>query len=159
MTTFHHFAYGSNLSIARLRARCSSAQPLAVGFVRGRRLRFHKVGRDGTGKANAEATGRHDDVVWGVVYHIQLDQRSVLDRCESLGDGYQEAIVDVQIGKRRWRTFLYEAMPHRIDACVLPAPWYHDHLLVGAREHGLPVAYQRMLADQPTMYDPFSEAS
>lgn len=153
MKIFHHFAYGSNISLARLRARCPSAVPLAVGLVRCRQLRFHKVGRDGTGKADAFMTGNPADIVRGVIYRCAVDDKHELDRCECLGDGYEEVIVDVQIGDQVWKTFLYEAMPHRIDTEILPAAWYHNHIIAGAREHAFPEAYQKMIAGFRTLDD------
>lgn len=145
MSTFDHFAYGSNLSSPRLRARCPSAKPLAVGFVRGRQLRFHKVGRDGTAKADAYWTGCPDDVVWGVIYRCRLDDRAELDRCESLGVGYEESVVEVQVGDNVWTTFLYQAMAHRIDTSMGPADWYLAHVVAGAKEHGFPEPYRQMI--------------
>lgn len=144
--TFDHFAYGSNLSSRRLRARCPSATPVAVGFVRGRQLRFHKSGGDGTAKADAFWTGRPDDVVWGVIYRCRMEEKSKLDRCESLGDGYDHCAVEVQVGPDRWTSFLYEAMAHRIDPSLRPADWYHAHVVAGAVEHGLPQTYRQMIA-------------
>ncbi len=153
MTTFDHFAYGSNLSVRRLRARCPSATRVAVGFVRCCQLRFHKVGLDGTGKANAFWTGNLNDCVWGVVYRCRRDERYELDRCESLGDGYQEFAVAVQAGASVLNTFLYQAMPDRIDSSLRPAAWYHGHVIRGAQEHGLPDHYQQMIAAFPALPD------
>ncbi|QEG41189.1 gamma-glutamylcyclotransferase family protein [Roseimaritima ulvae] len=145
MSTFDHFAYGSNLSTSRLRARCPSARPLGVGYVVGRQLRFHKQGVDGTGKADAFYTGEHTDILWGVIYRSALEEKPILDACESLGDGYQHATVEVRLADRVVSTFLYQAMPHRIDAALQPADWYHQHVIDGAREHALPSDYQQMI--------------
>ncbi|WP_153555487.1 gamma-glutamylcyclotransferase family protein [Roseimaritima sediminicola] len=146
MNTFDHFAYGSNLSTARLRARCPSAIPIAVGYIRGRALRFHKRGRDGTAKADAYFTGNPTDLLWGVVYRCDLAEKETLDRCESLGCGYDLVEVRVQANQKVLHTRLYEAMPQAIDTSLVPAPWYFDHVMTGAREHGLPSSYLRMLA-------------
>lgn len=145
MNTFDHFAYGSNLSTARLRARCPSATPIAVGYVAGRQIRFHKQGLDGTGKADAFYTGDCCDILWGVIYRSLLDEKSILDACESLGDGYEHAAVDVQVHDQVMSTYLYQAMPHRIDPTLQPASWYHRHVVTGAQEHALPSDYQQML--------------
>ncbi|WP_442505294.1 gamma-glutamylcyclotransferase family protein [Novipirellula sp. SH528] len=146
MKTFHHFAYGSNMSTARLRARCPSAMPRAVGFVRGRTLRFHKLGTDGTGKANAFATNNDFDILWGVVYETLLSEKHELDRCESLGVGYEHVTVQVHVEDRTIDTFLYQAIASRIDNSLLPVDWYHDHVVKGSIEHGLPVDYHAMIA-------------
>ena len=142
---FDHFAYGSNLSSRRLRARCPGAVPKAIGFVRGRQLRFHKHGRDGTAKADAFWTGVDTDVIWGVIYRIAVDERSELDRCESLGIGYREAPVDVVVGDSIVSTFLYEAIADHIDPSLSPASWYVEFVLEGIREHRLPDDYHDLV--------------
>ncbi len=146
MQTFHHFAYGSNMSTSRLRARCPSAMVRGVGFVRGRKLLFHKRGMDGTGKANAFATKDDDDILWGVIYETLLSEKENLDRCESLGVGYEHATVEVQVASRTVTTFLYQAIADRIDNSLVPADWYHSHVINGAIEHGLPLEYHAMIA-------------
>lgn len=42
------------------------------------RLRFHKVGEDGSGKCDAEETGDPEDRVIGVVYAISASEKLVL---------------------------------------------------------------------------------
>ncbi|MCM2370457.1 gamma-glutamylcyclotransferase family protein [Aporhodopirellula aestuarii] len=144
---FDHFAYGSNMSTLRLRQRCPSAVVIAAGYVIGRRLRFHKIGQDGTSKADAHWTGDEGDLLYGVVYRCHLRDRATLDRCESLGVGYNATAVDVHLidGSERHRVFLYEALPTMIDSSMRPAAWYVDHVLRGAAEHGLPLDYQARL--------------
>ena len=147
MSTFLHFAYGSNLSLDRIRSRCRSALPESVGFVQQRQLRFHKIGRDGTGKADAFWTGQTSDCVWGVVYRCLLEEQPILDRAESLGVGYEQVGVEVHTKTGTIETFLYQAKSERIDANLSPAAWYHLHVVNGAREHSLPLKYQRMIAN------------
>ncbi|TWU01702.1 gamma-glutamylcyclotransferase family protein [Neorhodopirellula pilleata] len=146
---FDHFAYGSNLSSERLRARCPSATPLAWGFVIGRQLRFHKVGMDGTAKADAFFTGDPSDRIYGVIYRCWTSERTFLDACESLGVGYEEAAVDVMIDGENEprRTFLYQAVAEKIRSDLATTDWYAAHVIRGAAEHGFPEAYQRHLAD------------
>jgi gamma-glutamylcyclotransferase len=152
-TTFDHFAYGSNLSLDRLRKRCPSADPIAIGFVRGRQLRFHKIGQDGTGKADAYWTGDDDDRIWGVVCRCLAVEKQILDRCESLGVGYEEVTVDVHSDAGVVVTYLYQAKSDRIDADLRPAPWYHLHVASGARQHSLPLEYQRMIESYSVQND------
>ena len=56
--------------------------------------------------------------------------------------------------RRRWRVvtdggecaaLTYHANPDRTDASVRPRDWYKDHVVRGAREHGLPSDYIRAL--------------
>ena len=51
----------------RLQERVPSAEPIAIGKLKGHVLRWDKRSqRDGSGKCDAEATGRARDSVWGV---------------------------------------------------------------------------------------------
>ncbi|MFG0254484.1 MAG: gamma-glutamylcyclotransferase family protein [Rhodopirellula sp. JB053] len=145
--TFDHFAYGSNMSTSRLRKRCPSAVALARGFVVGRRLCFHKIGKDGTAKADAFWTGDQRDVLHGVIYRCHVRDRAKLDRCESIGIGYDAAPVEVITpdAEVAQSMFLYEALPSMIDDSLRPAAWYVAHVLRGAEEHALPAAYQTAL--------------
>ena len=51
--TLLYFAYGSNLHPERLRERVPSAESLGVARLEAHVLRFHKRGRDGSGKCDA----------------------------------------------------------------------------------------------------------
>jgi gamma-glutamylcyclotransferase (GGCT)/AIG2-like uncharacterized protein YtfP len=151
------FAYGSNMSTARLRARVPSARPLASARLDGHRLRFHKRGwRDGSGKADAAASSEPETHLWGVVFRIELAEKADLDRIEGLGNGYDEARLEVASpGGRRWHAWLYRAHASAVDADAIPFRWYRDLVLAGAREHGLPDDYiRRHIAGCPTRPDP-----
>ena len=68
----HYFAYGSNMLTRRLAAvdRAPSARPIAIGTLPGRRLRFHKIGLDGSGKCDAALTGKDSDRIYGVLFEL-----------------------------------------------------------------------------------------
>jgi len=87
-----YFAYGSNMLTRRLRApdRCPSAVAVGSGFLNGRRLTFDKVGSDGSGKCDIEATSNSSDRACGVLFEIDCSEKPALDRAEGLGKGYCE---------------------------------------------------------------------
>ena len=139
-----YFAYGSNMSWPRLKARVPSAQPCGVAALRGHRLRFHKLGRDGSGKCDAQHTGDPADCVLGVLYQISASDKSYLDRVEGMGFGYAEQTVRLQAANRPpVEAFTYLAL--RIADGLRPFHWYKQHVLYGAREHGLPASYIKRL--------------
>jgi cation transport regulator ChaC len=134
----YYFAYGSNMSSVRLRARVPGARSLGRAELTGWRLRFNKHGRDGTAKANIEpAPGAR---VWGVLYALPRHQRGTLDEAEDLGRGYAEHWVDVvhaEFGQVLAMTYV-----GLVINPGLPVPgWYLQHCLDGVAEHGLPAAY------------------
>ena len=142
--SFINFAYGSNMSSRRLRARTPSARPIGVGQLAGHKLMWHKAGRDGSGKCDAYETGDAAHVVWGVLYRIDRSERVHLDRAEGLGHGYEYKTVRVLTACGIVAAGVYHAT--HIDAALQPFDWYLAYVLHGAREHGLPDGYQRELA-------------
>lgn len=150
--TLRYFAYGSNLCSTRMLARVPAARAVGTGHVRGRRLLFHKLGRDGSGKADARADADPDARVWGVVYAMPQADRPTLDRAEG---GYRAVEVEVLMdGGGRLGAFLYEAVASRLDPGLRPYTWYRAYLLDGAREHGLPADYVAALEAVPAVKDP-----
>ena len=84
-----YFAYGSNMLEERLQSskRVPGATFLAIGSVRGYRLRFHKRSTDKSGKCDIVKTDSAEDVVYGVVFKVPEDQLGKLDRAEGVGHG------------------------------------------------------------------------
>lgn len=148
------FAYGSNLLTQRMQARVSTAVPVVVGYVRQRRLTFHKRSDDGSAKADAALTGDCGDQVWGVVYRMHGRQKSMLDGYESLGIGYNEEIVDVVHQTGSIKAWMYVARPSAIDSTLMPYSWYHNLVVEGAVQHQLPADYIRLLRTIQTIADP-----
>lgn len=147
-----YFAYGSNMSSRRLRHRVPSARVLDTAVLAGHRLAWHKKGTDGSGKCDIPAAG-DDDVVYGVLYAIDPAHKPRLDRAEGLGVSYEIKHVDLwRLGRDEPATALtYYAI--RIDPTYVPYDWYRDHVLIGAREHGLPGRYIRRIESVPTRED------
>lgn len=147
-----YFAYGSNMSSRRLRQRVPSACALGVGRLASHRLAWHKKGGDGSGKCDI-APARPADAVYGVLYRMQAAHKPGLDRAEGLGRSYGQKQVDLWLpGEDRAASALtYYALV--IDPTCVPYDWYRDHVLIGAREHGLPEHYVRMIEGVPTFED------
>ena len=82
-----YFAYGSNMSVARLSKRAPSAAPIETGLLYGHKLIFHKISKDGSGKCDAFETGNPVDCLHGVLYKIDPAHRHLLDEIEMSGYG------------------------------------------------------------------------
>ncbi len=142
-----YFAYGSNLSTPRLLGRVASAVVVAPARLFGRRLTTDKRGRDGSGKANlADDPQGH---VWGVVYAIRAEQWAALDACES---GYARLRVEVHTARDCLEAWTYAS--DRFADEPVPFSWYKRLIVDGAREHGLPAAWLRLLEALPEKPDP-----
>ncbi|ROU02080.1 gamma-glutamylcyclotransferase [Marinobacter sp. R17] len=135
------FAYGSNMSRARLLERIPAARFVTVAAIEGYRLCFHKRSRrDGSAKCDALWTGDPADRLHGVVYDIPERDKRRLDRIEGVGGGYEEAVATARTNEgRELEVRLYVATD--IDPSLRPLDWYRHHVLVGAQEHALPESY------------------
>ena len=150
------FAYGSNLDPARMQERVVSARWVTRSVLPRHELRFHKRGwRDGTGKANAFATARTADTVYGVIWEIDAEHLADLDRHEGLGIGYERelrlfsAFVDDEPVKIE--AWVYLATPDAIDDTLLPMKWYVKHVLRGALKNGFPGPVIQKLREHLTL--------
>lgn len=134
-----YFAYGSNMSSDRLRARLPGARSLGRAWLENKRLVCNKPSKDGSGKANlVDAVGV---VVWGVLYEIGDDDWRALDRYEP---DYSRFPCEVNLdGGERRAAQVYVWTGRGPDIPLLH--WYRRHLLEGAREHGLPPSHIRSL--------------
>ena len=151
--TMLYFSYGSNMSIPRLTERVPSAHAVAVARLQKHRLKFHKKGKDNSGKGDAECTNDKNDVVYGVVFEIAASEKPELDRHEGLSNGYEEKSVSIctRDGKELI-AFTYYAT--NIEPELKPYEWYKEHVIRGAREHGLPADYINILLAVEVMPDP-----
>lgn len=135
-----YFAYGSNMSVARLAARIGAVHKLGVARLGRHALRFHKSGRDGSAKCDVHETGDPLDEVFGVVFEVAEADRLVLDEYEGRGNGYEVKTVAVTLSDgQAVEAFTYYATD--VDAGLRPFHWYKAHVLNGAAEHALPEAY------------------
>ncbi len=139
--SFLYFAYGSNMSLRRLRStdRAPSATPLGAASLAGHRLVFDKRGRDGSGKADCERTGNPADRVLGGLFRIDAGQRAALDCVEGAGSGYDPTQVVVVAAAGLATAMTYLATDKRPG--LRPFTWYLRHVIEGAREIGLPADY------------------
>lgn len=75
--SYYYYAYGSNLSLSRMRYRCPDAEPLGPFGIRGWRLEFCGA----TGVANA-VEGEKEDWLEGALYKVTAACERWLDKCE-----------------------------------------------------------------------------
>lgn len=139
--TLFYFAYGSNMSSKRLEQRVPSAKAISPAKLSSHRLKFHKVGQDGSGKCDIEHTGEPQDFVMGVIYEVPISELPALDKAEGLGAGYEKKDVSLHTHAKNELITAFTYYATHIDQDVIPFDWYKEHVLIGAEEHQLPVAY------------------
>ena len=148
-----YFSYGSNMSHRRLQRRTPSARFIATARLHSHALRFHKAGRDGSGKCDAFHTGTPADFVLGAVFQLTMDEKPLLDAHEGLGRGYQSKVVLLHSETHDpLEAFTYYATT--IDTSLHPFHWYREHVLRGCRDNDLPADYVEMVELVSAMPDP-----
>lgn len=138
-----YFAYGSNMETAQMRVRLGDARPTGVARLLDHRFVCNKIGRDGSAKANVEAS--RGDEVWGVLYEITEDALAQLDRFE--GGYWRERHHVIRSDGSFFACVLY--VSDKTDAELVPSRAYRDRMVRGAREHRLPDPYAQAIEDLP----------
>lgn len=136
------FSYGSNMLSARIKNRIKSFKFYGIGFIEGYSLRFHKVSKDKSGKANAYFTGKKEDLIWGVIGEIDEKDKTILDKFEGLGKGYDKKVTEISLDeKSKIDANIYIADKKFIKNDLMPYDWYREYVLKGAIENSLPKEY------------------
>ncbi|ARU56697.1 AIG2 family protein [Oleiphilus messinensis] len=148
----NYFAYGSNLPLARISNRLPGVRKLCNAVIKGYDLRFHKVGHDDSAKCDAYFTGFQNDCVYGVVYQITTEQKSVLDGIEGVGHGYDCKWLNPET-EIRVESPLLIYLATRIEHDLLPWDWYVEHVLIGARQAKFPPFYIERILGEPCKTD------
>jgi gamma-glutamylcyclotransferase len=152
LAELNYFAYGSNMSFQRLQKRVPSARVIGVSSLIGHTLRFHKIGNDGSAKADAFYTENVSDILFGVLYSMGSSDKKWLDEAESLGNGYEEKVVTLLSDSGQSSVgFLYYAT--YINSALRPFSWYVHHILWGATAAGLPDGYVKKINKVQTIED------
>ena len=139
------FAYGSNMSLKRLKARVPSATKVTNGYIEGFELKCIKQSIDGSGKATIIKTNNIKDKVWGVIFEISENEKPTLDKYEGLNNGYHESNIEVKIFNDFCSAQIYIADDNAINDERNPYEWYKAFILSGARENNLPENYVKKL--------------
>src|SRR5262249_33463724 len=139
---------GSNMLTRQLAERTGHCTCRGLATLVGHELRFHKLSKDGSAKADAYHTGRQADAVIGVVFQVPRSGKARLDKAEGLGAGYDDKTAHVRLqGGEEIEAVTYVAHPDAIKAHLKPTPDYRKRVLDGASEHRLPAGYvQRFIA-------------
>ena len=148
-----YFSYGSNMSTPRIKRRVASAAFISSARLLEHSLCFHKKSGDGSAKCDIAHTGNGGDIVHGVLFEIAACEKSVMDRYEGLGSGYEEKKVETLLpdGETIIAATYYAT---HIDASLNPYHWYKEHVLRSAREHRLPFHHIAAIEAVESIADP-----
>ena len=152
MSLLYYAAYGSNLHPVRLMARVPSAELIGTSYLTGWSLRFNKLSNvDGSAKCSIERGG---EGTWHAIYRMAAEEKSLLDACEGLGNGYDDLVLDVpEFG----RCFTYIASPSHIRSGLEPFDWYKAMVLRGCEVNRFPAPYVAGIEAVDAVPDPDPE--
>jgi hypothetical protein len=151
-TTCLYFAYGSNLLRRRIEQRLGSCAVVGTAYLPRHELRFHKRGRDGSGKCDVFYTGDSSHGVFGNVYELSRRQRRSLDDYEGPGYGSKALSVSFKFGKID--VYTYVARHGHVEAGLRPFTWYKSIVVAGARVCAFPHTYVQTLVSILADRDP-----
>jgi hypothetical protein len=140
-----YFAYGSNLSSQRLKARIPNVKVIGNGWLSGWRFTMLQPGADLSGKCNIVRTKDLNDIVWGVLYDICGEGKAILDDIEGAHSDYSGKNLEIISSDKKLKAYGYTATAVNADDEILPFEWYKNYVIDGALEHGLPADYIAML--------------
>ncbi|MBE0377806.1 gamma-glutamylcyclotransferase family protein [Pseudoalteromonas prydzensis] len=146
----YNFSFGSNMSSSRLLARLPNARRIGTAILSGYELSFDMVSSDGSGKGNVRPSNDDNAHVYGVVYQLNDDEKTILDTIE----GPRYDCVDIQVTLLDGQKIAAHCyMANTTDANILPYDWYMQHVYRGALEAGVPNAYSDAIKSRPTCQD------
>jgi hypothetical protein len=115
---------------------------------------FHKKSHDGSGKCNLHKTGSGADRVYGAIYEIEPEHKSLLDRYEGRGFGYSDDKIDLLHGRREYSCFTYIAQQTHVFNQLKPYHWYKKLVVLGARYLQFPDSYVLAIESIESVEDP-----
>lgn len=137
-TSVWYFAYGSNLNVEQMKERVGEWKLSKRALVRNYRLVFNHHSKKWQGyTANLLPTGRFEDVVYGVVYHLTLEQLGKLQAHEGVAP--TEALVELEDGNEisHAKVFIWkDTEPGRE-----PSSAYRKAMEAGLTDHGYDKAH------------------
>ncbi len=154
MNMIHYFAYGSNLHPVRLSDRIESAKLIAGTQLSGYQLKFHKQGQDNSAKCNLLRTESTSDTIYGAIYTLASQHKTLLDEFEGKGCGYDDQQIEVPYGDRSIRCFTYIAQEDYIVDSLKPYHWYKQLVVQGAQYLKFPGYYVRSIQAIDSQSDP-----
>lgn len=139
----NYFAYGSNMSLARLQERVGEVALRGTAQLAGYVHSFDHRGRDGTAKGNITAAS--SESMLGVLYGLSDEQVQLLAPYEG---GYEMISLELQLVATSSRIDGYSYVSRLSTFGLSPLPAYLEHYYNGMLEHGFPQAYIELIRRQ-----------
>ena len=127
-----YFAFGSNMSPARVSERGLRFASLCGARLAGYALRFNKMSADHAGSGHANIVSVADGVVEGILYElVSFSEICRMDPYERVPVNYSRLLVEVDVAGRQVEAWTYVANPAVRREGLVPEAAYMAHLLKG----------------------------
>lgn len=141
----YYFAYGSNMASRIMEQYCTGAQTrVGKALLLDYRLAFTRHSQM-WGAGVADILPGQGYSVWGVLYKINKLCLMSLDLKESYGIGYTRIACKVFLEDGTKLPAIAYTVIRKLPHEVAPSYDYHQTMLEGAEENGLPVEYLEFL--------------
>jgi hypothetical protein len=140
------------MSVKRFTRRVKSAKLIGKYRLLEHQLKFHKIGKDNSGKCDAYFTGNKTNIIFGILFDFDIQEKPKLDKFEHLGIGYQQKQIKV-ISQHGDKIDAYTYYAITINPKIKPFSWYKQHIIYGAKEANLPADYLSYIINYPDIRD------
>ena len=135
MNRVRYFAYGSNLDREQMAKRCPSSRALHRARLKDHRLDFTYFSSRWVGGA-ADVVLHFGEAVWGIIYEMDAEDLSRLDRFEG---GYQRVLFSVEDDQGNAHPVVSYSVP--VKRSFQPTRHYLQKILRWGEEWHLPGEY------------------
>lgn len=125
-----YFAYGSNLHIGQMAARCPAAEQVMPAKLKDWRLTFRMV---------ADIVPHKGQEVHGALWKITSDCERALDRYEGFPNLYIKKIVHVEVAPNEYVEAMVYIMKQPARGEARPSGGYYGTIAQGFRHWELPI--------------------
>jgi len=133
-----YFAYGSNMDQNQMNSRCPNPKLLGVAILKGYKFVYDGCSYKRKG-AVANIVESPDEIVYGALYEISINDEKRLDNYEGYCKSYDKKTVKVKDSEgREYEAMVYYRYPKEEG---LPSNEYENIVVNAGRKLGLPEDY------------------
>ena len=138
-----YFAYGANINLEQMRAKCAKPRVLGIARLKGHKLEFYGHSAVWDGAVETVVPDEKSEV-WGILYQLSASDWERLDNCEDAridGTGeYFHYPLEVMDNEQTIKEAnIYKKA--RLGQAECPSAEYLAIIIQGAKEQGLPESY------------------
>jgi gamma-glutamylcyclotransferase (GGCT)/AIG2-like uncharacterized protein YtfP len=132
-----YFAYGSNMDLEQMKARCPGTRVMGVAHLSHYRMAFTRWSRSWK-SGTADILPDFGKTVFGALYDLSLDDLKKMDKFADYPNSYIRQDVFVNFGDERLPALTYVA---RRLGVFLPSKSYIGKMVRGAESHEISEEY------------------